>query len=174
MIYGDGKKLRDYVVYIDDVVRANQAALERGTGFLVVLVTNPRGVAREKVRLEELQEIHQYVLERFARPGAGITAIYFCPHEGGCDCRKPAPGMLLRAAKDYGDDLCASWLVGDNWSDIEAGQRAGCRTAWITDHAPDLCGRNVAEVPGRILELEGCRAARQRVNGWSLSSLTSE
>jgi D-glycero-D-manno-heptose 1,7-bisphosphate phosphatase len=100
-------------------------------GFLLFIVTNQRGVARLKVNAEELDKIHGDLIDLFSSAGAPITKIYICAHEGGCECRKPAPGMLLLAAKEYDIDLRASWMVGDNASDVEAGKRAGCRAVRI-------------------------------------------
>lgn len=131
-----------------------------GSGFLVFIVTNQRGIARQRVRPEELESIHSHLLRLFSAAGAPITKIYFCPHEGDCDCRKPAPGMLLRAAKEYDIDLGASWLVGDSASDVEAGKRAGCRTTLIqteTDErisslSPDYLAGDLARAVELILK----------------------
>ena len=62
-----------------------------------------------------------------------VAAVYVCFHDDadGCACRKPAPGLLLKAAEDLGLDLCRSFMVGDRWRDVEAGRRAGCRTVFI-------------------------------------------
>jgi D-glycero-D-manno-heptose 1,7-bisphosphate phosphatase len=110
-------------------------------GFLLFVATNQRGIARQKVNPDELENIHNRLLHLFSAAGAPITKIYVCPHEGDCDCRKPAPGMLLRAAKEYGIDLGASWCVGDSASDVEAGKRAGCRTTLIqTNQAQQMPG----------------------------------
>jgi histidinol-phosphate phosphatase family protein len=132
-------------------------------GFLIIIVTNQRGVARRRVTCEELDSIHQDLLHAFSAAGAPITAIYVCPHESGCDCRKPAPGMLLRAAREHAIDLQGSWIVGDSASDIEAGRRAGCRTALIQNtlieslpiERPDLQAKDLPDAVKLILETEG-------------------
>jgi D-glycero-D-manno-heptose 1,7-bisphosphate phosphatase len=115
----------------------------RDAGFLIFIVTNQRGLARLKVKAEELGKIHSNLLHLFSSAGATITKIYVCPHESGCECRKPAPGLLLLAAKEHQIDLKASWMVGDSASDVEAGKRAGCRAARILREAleevPALC-----------------------------------
>jgi D-glycero-D-manno-heptose 1,7-bisphosphate phosphatase len=112
----------------------------RQNGWTVVVVTNQSVVARGLVTEEELEEIHQVLQERLSARGGPVDAIYYCPHhpQGAvaryrmvCDCRKPRPGLLLRAAEDLGIDLAASIMVGDTGTDIEAGRRAGCRTALI-------------------------------------------
>lgn len=99
-------------------------------GLLVVVVTNQRCVAKGLVSEAELNKLHQRMREHFAEGGAKVDAVYYCPHdlEPVCDCRKPAPGMLLDAAKVHEVNLAASWMVGDSESDIQAGKKAGCKT----------------------------------------------
>lgn len=99
-------------------------------GLLVVVVTNQRCIAKGLVNEAELSKLHQRMAEYLAESGAKVDAIYCCPHdlEPPCDCRKPAPGMLLNAAQSYGVDLAASWMIGDSESDIQAGKSAGCKT----------------------------------------------
>jgi D-glycero-D-manno-heptose 1,7-bisphosphate phosphatase len=100
-------------------------------------VTNQRGIALRKVRLEDVDDIHRRMKATFAQCGVFFTHIYVCPHDISehCACRKPKPGMLLQAAKDYDLDLSRCWMIGDKPSDIEAGRNAGCRTVWITPTA---------------------------------------
>ena len=118
------------------------------SGYLAILVTNQPVIARGEVTVPQLQEIHNKLETLLGREGAYLDAIYYCPHhpdrgfEGeipelkfDCDCRKPKPGMLLRAAKDYNIDLSQSWMVGDSVSDIKAGKSAGCRTALVENNA---------------------------------------
>jgi D-glycero-D-manno-heptose 1,7-bisphosphate phosphatase len=102
-------------------------------GFKIVIVTNQRGVALRKVQPEHLADIHNRITAKFAECGVTIAGIYFCPHDTWerCLCRKPAPGMLLRAAEDHMLDLRHCWMVGDAPSDIEAGKQAGCKTILI-------------------------------------------
>ncbi len=100
-------------------------------GFLLVVVTNQSGVARGYYEEEQLHSLHMRVNDDLAARDVAIDAFYHCPHHpdftGACDCRKPEPGMLLRAANDLNIDLRRSWLVGDTCNDILAGLRAGCR-----------------------------------------------
>ncbi len=108
------------------------------------MVTNQPVIARGETTLAELDEIHRKMETLLGLEGAFVDGVYFCPHhpEKGfpgerpeykivCDCRKPKPGMLLRAAADLNIDLAASWMVGDGKNDVEAGRNAGCRTALI-------------------------------------------
>jgi D-glycero-D-manno-heptose 1,7-bisphosphate phosphatase len=103
-------------------------------GLLVVVVTNQRCVAKGLMTETQLSKLHQQMAEHLAGSGAKLDAIYYCPHdlEPPCDCRKPAPGMLLSAAQSYGVDLAASWMIGDSESDIQAGKNAGCKTVRLT------------------------------------------
>lgn len=114
------------------------------SGYLAIVVTNQPVVARGEICFEELEQIHNKMETLLGAEGAYLDAIYFCPHhphkgyEGerselkfDCDCRKPKPGMLLKAAEDFNIDLGQSWMVGDGENDIKAGMAAGCHTALI-------------------------------------------
>lgn len=114
------------------------------SGYLAIVVTNQPVIARGEVTYSQLQEIHNKMETLLGAEGAYLDAIYFCPHhphkgyEGelpelkiDCECRKPKPGMLLRAANDFNIDLSQSWMVGDGENDIKAGAAAGCKTALI-------------------------------------------
>ncbi len=123
---------------IDAVRTLNRA------GYLVVMVTNQGGIGRRMIRPEFVGELHAVIDERLAAGGARVDGWYHCPHHPAalidelrvaCECRKPQPGLLLDAARDHGIDLARSWIVGDKWSDIQAGQRTGgrailVRTGW--------------------------------------------
>ena len=110
-------------------------------GYLVIVVTNQSVIARGLCTMEELLAIHKKMETELGKQGAYIEAIYFCPHHphGGfegelpeykvaCECRKPSPGMLLKAQKRFNIDLNMSFLVGDSPRDIEAGKNAGVTT----------------------------------------------
>lgn len=114
------------------------------SGYLAIVVTNQPVIARGEVTVEQLDEIHNKLETLLGQEGAYLDAIYYCPHHPdkgfpgeipelkiNCDCRKPKPGMLLKAAEDFNIDLNQSWMVGDDERDMEAGQVAGCRTYQI-------------------------------------------
>jgi D-glycero-D-manno-heptose 1,7-bisphosphate phosphatase len=105
--------------------------LLNGAAFCVIVVTNQRCIAKGLLPVAELEKMHQRMSDFLARAGATIDAIYYCPHavEQCCNCRKPAPGMLLEAASSRGIELPASWMIGDSDIDVEAGKNAGCKTA---------------------------------------------
>jgi D-glycero-D-manno-heptose 1,7-bisphosphate phosphatase len=102
----------------------------RNAGFLLVVVTNQPDIARGKQSGEKVDEINEYLKRELQ-----LDDVRVCPHDDrdGCACRKPAPGLLLDAARDFGIDLVQSFMVGDRWRDVEAGRRAGVRTVLI-DH----------------------------------------
>ena len=103
------------------------AALVRA-GYVLVVVTNQPDIARGTQDREVVEAMHGSL--RAALP---VAAIYVCEHDDtdACSCRKPAPGMLQRAAEDLGLDLTRSVMVGDRWRDVEAGRRAGCHTVFV-------------------------------------------
>jgi D-glycero-D-manno-heptose 1,7-bisphosphate phosphatase len=115
------------------------AALNR-LGVPAIVVTNQAGVAHGYFPESLIADVHARLDELLARQGARVDRYEYCPHHPAgtiaeyriqCACRKPAPGMLLRAAGEYGVDLGRSWLVGDKLSDLEAGLRAGCRVVLV-------------------------------------------
>jgi D-glycero-D-manno-heptose 1,7-bisphosphate phosphatase len=131
-------------------------------GFRVIVVSNQRCVAKGLVSAAELESIHQRMCEQLAAAGAKIDGVYYCPHETWleCDCRKPAPGMLLAAARKHRLDLTASWMIGDSEIDIEAGKSAGCKTARLLEHdaaadnRADVVAPSLRDVIYQILRLE--------------------
>ena len=118
--------------------------------FYLVVVTNQSGIARGLLTEDDLFDIHAELVERLAAEAVVIDAFYYCPHlpeatVGGydveCDCRKPRPGMLLRAAQDWDIDLPRSFMVGDQPRDAEAGTSAGARSVLLGSadgSVPDL------------------------------------
>lgn len=129
---------------IDGVAEAIRKINE--SGYLAIVVTNQPIVARGEVSFEELEEIHNKMETLLGKEGAYLDAIYYCPHhphkgyEGerpelkiDCDCRKPKPGMLLKAAADFNIDLSKSWMVGDGENDVKAGINAECKTVLLSD-----------------------------------------
>jgi D-glycero-D-manno-heptose 1,7-bisphosphate phosphatase len=115
-------------------------------GFMVVVVSNQRCVAKGLITPEELDSMHARMCHEFHAAGATIDAIYYCPHDNQppCGCRKPQPGMLLEAARAHNVQLSASWMVGDSWRDVQAGQNAGCKTARVM--ADEKSGNDGADV----------------------------
>lgn len=118
------------------------------SGYLAIVSTNQPVIARGEVSFDELEMIHNKMETLLGQKGAYLDAIYFCPHhphkgyEGerpelkfDCECRKPKPGMLLKAAQEFNIDLAQSWMIGDGENDIKTGMNAGCKTALIGESA---------------------------------------
>jgi D-glycero-D-manno-heptose 1,7-bisphosphate phosphatase len=98
----------------------------------IVVVSNQRGIARGVYTEETLADIHARMKSAIEAAGGRIDAIYYCPHEGGCDCRKPATGMFERAAREIpGVELANAIVIGDNVCDIEAAARLGCPSVLV-------------------------------------------
>lgn len=144
--------INKYVGFLNDI---NQFELIPGVaeaikeinemGYLAIVVTNQPVIARGEISEEELTNIHSKMETLLGAEGAYLDAIYYCPHHPhkgfsgerieykiDCNCRKPKPGLLLKAARDFNIDLTDSWLVGDTENDIKAGLAAGCHTALVS------------------------------------------
>lgn len=138
------------------------------SGYLAIVVTNQPVIARGEVTENELQEIHNKMETLLGNEGAYLDAIYYCPHHPHkgfdgeiaglkieCECRKPKPGLLLNAARDYNIDLSKSWMVGDSENDLKAGMAAGCKTAAIgmkEDHGQDITADSLFDAIERIMK----------------------
>jgi D-glycero-D-manno-heptose 1,7-bisphosphate phosphatase len=145
-------------------------------GWLAVLVTNQAGVARGYFREELIGQVHGLLAAELERGGARLDAVYYCPHHPSvgeppyrfdCDCRKPRPGLILRAAEDLGLDLLRCWMVGDRYGDTELARNAGVRSAFVLTgygrgelehqshewkHRPDLVAENLLEAVRHIIK----------------------
>lgn len=117
-------------------------ALLARAGFDCVVVSNQRGVALGRMSRADLDAVDARLRELLAAAGAELEGSYYCTHglDEDCDCRKPRPGLLQRAAAELGLDLAGSWAVGDSASDVEAGRRAGCRTLRVVPTNGALLG----------------------------------
>lgn len=95
--------------------------------YKIVIVTNQSAVGRGLIPLETANEINLKLVNLIHQYGGQVDGVFMCPHkpEDDCSCRKPKPGLLLRAAKELSLDMHRSWMIGDAWSDILAGQKAG-------------------------------------------------
>jgi D-glycero-D-manno-heptose 1,7-bisphosphate phosphatase len=112
----------------------------KSLGYKLIVVSNQSGIAKGLFTETALKPVENRLAERLIQYGVTLDGFYYCPHSPdgvvsryaiSCTCRKPMPGMLLRAAKEHGIDLEQSWMIGDILHDIEAGRRAGCGTVLI-------------------------------------------
>jgi len=131
------------------------AALKKD-GYQLIVVTNQPDVARGRVTRESVEEINSHLMSKLP-----LDDIKVCYHDNAdkCDCRKPKPGNILLAAKERGIDLRRSFLIGDRWSDVEAGRQAGCRTIFIDSgyaekmpEAPDFIAQDFTQAVEYILQ----------------------
>lgn len=149
-------------------------------GLRLVLITNQSGLARGYFTEQDLTRMHDYLAGELARWDVYLDGIYVCPHhpDGAvphlavyCDCRKPQPGLIQRAAADLGLDPTRSWFVGDILDDMEAGKRAGCRTILVDLGTESLPGEGprqpdfVARDTCQALRIIADQAARQPAAG---------
>ena len=155
----DGKpvaptSLADFRIYPE---AAPALARLKAGGYLLIVVTNQPDVARGSQTREAVEQINQRLAEQLP-----LSAIFTCFHDNqdGCDCRKPRPGMLVEAAEIHQIDLSNSFMVGDRWSDVVAGQAAGCRTFLIDlpysqrrRCTPDFTVANLLEAAHQIVQL---------------------
>jgi histidinol-phosphate phosphatase family protein len=142
----DGTRIEDVPFNVDPAkVRLAEGAGEalvrlRDAGYRLAVVSNQSGVARGYFEVEALAAVENRLRELLGDVGVSLAGFFYCPHhpEGtvaryaiACDCRKPAPGMILAASRQLGADPRACWMVGDILDDVEAGRRAGCRTILV-------------------------------------------
>jgi len=147
-------------------------------GWLAVLVTNQAGVARGYFAEEMVGAVHDRLARELEGGGARLDAVYYCPHHPtvgappyrlDCDCRKPRPGLIRRAAEDLRIDTAASWMVGDRYGDVELARNAGLRSAFVLSgyglgewehqrqhwsHQPDLVADDLLAAVREILRRE--------------------
>ena len=155
---------------------ARAVKLLNEAGWLAVLVTNQAGVARGYFAEALINEVHAALASELERGGARLDAVYYCPHHPtvgespyrlDCDCRKPRPGLVRRAADELNVDLSASWMVGDRYGDVELARNAGLRSAFVLSgygrgeweyqrtrwpHQPDLVAEDLLEAVREILK----------------------
>jgi D-glycero-D-manno-heptose 1,7-bisphosphate phosphatase len=151
---------------------AEGIALLNRADFFVIVVTNQRCIAKGLMTVAALEKMHERMTDLLAQGGAAVDGIYYCPHETdqSCNCRKPAPGMLLDAARSRGIEMPVSWMIGDSDIDIEAGKNAGCKTARLVAtnetagesesrsalrNQADIVAPSLLDAVRQILHLEG-------------------
>lgn len=140
------------------------AKLLADAGYALVITSNQSGIARGLMTVAQADSVDERLLALLREGGVSIDALYRCPHLPGgavqafaldCDCRKPKPGLLVRAAAELGLDLSGSWAVGDSLRDVEAGLAAGCRAILLAHEAPASKHKNGIAVAKNLLEAAG-------------------
>ncbi|MBS2097898.1 D-glycero-alpha-D-manno-heptose-1,7-bisphosphate 7-phosphatase [Carboxylicivirga linearis] len=124
-----------YYIYKPEDFKLNNGIIEglsllQKNGFKLIIVTNQGGVAKGEYTEMDVQKVHQHFLNLMAEAGIEIAAIYYCPHHNkiaDCECRKPKPGMILKALDEHQISAESSYLIGDSPRDIEAGEKAGLK-----------------------------------------------
>ncbi|MGN6319988.1 D-glycero-alpha-D-manno-heptose-1,7-bisphosphate 7-phosphatase [Trinickia sp.] len=191
----DGTLLDDVPYNVDPALMrfapgaGDALALLAARGFRLFVISNQGGVALGRFPYDALAEMEAHLSRMFDACGVTLAGAYWCPHhpEGvvaryayRCACRKPAPGLLLRAARDHAIDLSASWFVGDILDDVEAGTRAGCRTVlldngneteWLRgpDREPTLREPDLLRAALAIVREHDARPATARTDGRPVS-----
>ncbi len=177
----DGTLLEDVPYSVD---RSNMKVLQgageglrllSSAGYRLLVVSNQSGVARGYFPEQALVGVETRLGEMFTELGVPLEAFYFCPHHPmgrvpeyavSCSCRKPQPGLILRAAAEHDLDVGRSWMIGDILDDVEAGHRAGCRTVLIDNgneteweltpaRRPDYTAPDLSEAAACILSVDG-------------------
>jgi len=127
-------KIEDFE-FVDGIFDVCEYYQERG--YIIIVVTNQAGIARGLYQDADFQKLSSWMIAQFRENGIEISRIYHCPHHpdftGPCACRKPEPGMLLQAQKDFNIDLEASILIGDKQSDLDAGRAAGIQQLFLVN-----------------------------------------
>ena len=124
---------KDYVKNLDEfiILKGVSKAIKllKEKNFLVIIITNQSAINRKLLTNNGLDEIHNHLQDVLKNDDTSYDAIYYCPHkpEENCKCRKPKPGLLLRAAEEHSIDMKNSFLIGDSMTDIEAADMAGCK-----------------------------------------------
>ncbi len=177
----DGTLVDDIPYNINpDLIRLVPGAREslrdlQEAGYELIVISNQSGVARGFFTEEDLIPVEKRLHALFSAAGVSLAGFYYCPHHPqgrlpryaiSCDCRKPNPGMLYQAAREHHIDLAASWMIGDILDDVEAGNRAGCRTILLqNDHEtewnmtpwrrPDFMVKDLGEARRAITGVDG-------------------
>lgn len=155
---------------------AEAVRLLNESGWLAILVTNQAGVARGYFTEDLISSVHKVLTGDLEKGGAHLDAIYYCAHHPSvgeppyrldCDCRKPKPGLITRAAAEYEIDLAQSWMIGDRYSDVELARNANVRAALVLSgygrgeweyqrgawkHEPDIIAEDLLEAVRRIVQ----------------------
>jgi D-glycero-D-manno-heptose 1,7-bisphosphate phosphatase len=151
--YGFVHKIEDFIFFPDvfESLKKLQSA-----GYRLFIITNQSGIGRGMYPEKDVQDVHDYMLQALASQGIEISRVYFCPHapEDDCECRKPKTKHLDDAVREFDLDAENSWVIGDKLSDIEMGERAGCKTALIDSrYARDVQRKKYSCLQEAVMEI---------------------
>ncbi len=129
---GDYVKSYDEFIFLPGAIDAIKKIKQNG--LMVIIITNQSGIGRGIMSENALIKLHEQMLAEMEKEGVNIDAIYYCPHspDDGCNCRKPNDGLFKQALMDFNIDMKNSWMIGDEQKDIEAGEKAGCKTCLLS------------------------------------------
>jgi histidinol-phosphate phosphatase family protein len=134
------KKRNDHVKSINELEifpNISQEILKlKKKGFLIIVITNQAVINRQIITIKRLEEIHLTIQKFLMKSNTSIDKFYFCPHrpDENCVCRKPNPGLIEQAISEYSIDVSKSWMVGDSLTDIQAGEKVGCKTIFLKEN----------------------------------------
>jgi D-glycero-D-manno-heptose 1,7-bisphosphate phosphatase len=161
----DGTLIDDVPYNVDPaLIRLQRGAIDglkrlKADGYLLILISNQSGVAHGYFREADLEPVKYKLQEILLKGNVSLDGFYYCPHHPQgkieqyaipCECRKPKPGMILTAAKNFNVDLSQSWMIGDILHDVEAGNKAGCKTIFIDNGNETEWEENEYRRPTRI------------------------
>ncbi len=150
--HGYVSKIEDFE-FTDGIFPVMRALSKKG--YTLIVVTNQSGIGRGLYTEEDLQQLTAWMVEQFAVEGVDIAAVYSCPHapDAGCDCRKPKPGLFLRAIQEHDIDPDVSWIVGDKTSDMQAAAAAGICNCVLLGDADPVHSTHIISKLSELLEL---------------------
>ena len=123
-------------------------------GYLIFIVTNQSGIARGYYSEEDFNLLSQWMSKEFSKHSINIEKIYYCPHHpdisGKCSCRKPEPGMLLKAINEFNIDVTHSLIIGDKERDIEAGISAGLKESYLFDESKNIKSSHATKIVSKL------------------------
>ena len=126
-------------------------------GYMIFIVTNQSGIARKYYSEKDFKLLTDWMLQEFKKKNIVITKVFHCPHhpkiDGECDCRKPKPGMILTAQKEFAIDLAHSLMVGDKERDIEAALNAGINETYLLDETKNITNSKATKIIYKLDEI---------------------
>lgn len=163
---------KDYIKNLSDFqlfpFTAQALVILKQLGFKLFVITNQVCIAKGLTSIQDVEDIHTFLINTLAQSGVLLDGIYYCPHhpDDDCDCRKPRTGMVIKAASEYDVDLAQSWFIGDTRKDIETGAAVCCKTILVQtgvmdtqdaerwNPAPDFIVRDLLEAARMIQQLD--------------------